>query len=195
MRYKKNERFIPPQAGSVNKDYQFKGGISMYEHEKYLVGVYETEQEVLQSVENLKRQGYTSEDILIIGKNKEKVNEINDVLGTTTENSAIAGAATGGAVGGLLGLLAVVGALAIPGIGPLVAAGPIAASLTGAAAGAGLGGLTGALMGIGITEEEADHYEGLVKEGKFLVVVERPENRHGEGRLVETSEKDTAETI
>jgi len=159
----------------------------MYEHEKHLVGVYETEHEVIQAVEDLKRQGYASEDISVIGKNKDDVNEINDATGTTTEKSAMAGAATGGALGGVLGLLAGVGALAIPGIGPFVAAGPIAATLTGAAAGAGVGGLAGALIGLGIPEEEAERYEDLVKEGKFLVVVERRENRIGEGQPVDTS--------
>ncbi|WP_342043844.1 general stress protein [Bacillus sp. OTU2372] len=158
----------------------------MYEHEKHLVGVYETEDEVIEAVENLKRQGYASEDISVIGKNKDDVNDINDATGTT-EKSALTGAATGGALGGVLGLLAGVGALAIPGIGPFVAAGPIAATLTGAAAGAGVGGLAGALIGLGIPKEEADRYEDLVKEGKFLVVVERREKRIGEGQPVDRS--------
>ncbi|WP_286231600.1 general stress protein [Neobacillus mesonae] len=158
----------------------------MYEHEKHLVGVYDTEQAVIQAVEDFKRQGYASDDISVIGKDKDVVNDINDTTGTTTEKSAITGAATGGALGGILGLLAGVGALAIPGIGPIVAAGPIAATLTGAAAGAGVGGLAGVLIGLGIPEEEADRYEGYVKEGKFLVVVNRRQNRLGEGQGVDT---------
>src|SRR3954467_10784515 len=169
----------------------------MDEHEKYLVGVYNTEDEVIKAVENLKRQGYASDDISVIGKNKDDVNKINDVTGTTTEKSTMTGAAKGGAVGGLLGLLVGVGALAIPGIGPFVAAGPIAAALTGAAAGAGIGGLAGALVGIGIPEEEANRYEDLVKEGKYLVVVERRKNRLKEGQLVDTTstQQDLGETI
>src|SRR3954451_19831411 len=159
----------------------------MDEHEKHLVGVYDTEQEVIQAVEDLKRQGYASEDISVIGKNKDVVKDINDTTGTTTEKSGLTGAATGGALGGLVGLLVGVGALAIPGIGPIVAAGPLAASLTGAAAGAGVGGLAGVLIGLGIPEEEADHYEGYVKEGKFLVVAERRQNRRREGQRVDTS--------
>ncbi|WP_160718743.1 general stress protein [Bacillus sp. USDA818B3_A] len=168
----------------------------MNEHEKHLVGVYDTENEVIQAVEDLKRQGYAAEDISVIGKNKDEVHEINDATGTT-EKGALTGAATGGAVGGLLGLLAGVGALAIPGIGPLVAAGPIAATLTGAAAGAGVGGLAGALIGLGIPEEEADRYEGYVNEGKFLVVVERRENLIRDGRTTDTSvnHNDTTGTI
>ncbi|MFL6555971.1 MAG: general stress protein, partial [Bacillus sp. (in: firmicutes)] len=135
----------------------------MDEHEKHLVGVYDTEQEVIEAVEDLKRQGYASEDISVIGKNKDVVKDINDTTGTTTEKSTLTGAATGGALGGLVGLLVGVGALAIPGIGPIIAAGPLAASLTGAAAGAGVGGLAGVLIGLGIPEEEADRYEGFVK--------------------------------
>ncbi|MFZ7942825.1 general stress protein [Neobacillus sp. 19] len=152
----------------------------MHTHEKHLVGVYDTESEVIQAVENLKRQGYAAEDISVIGKNKEQVHEINEATSTKTEEGLVAGAATGGALGGLVGLLAGVGALAIPGVGPFIAAGPIAATLTGAAVGAGAGGLAGALIGMGLPEEEAHRYEGLVNEGKFIVVVERRENHVGD---------------
>ncbi|WP_121610072.1 general stress protein [Mesobacillus foraminis] len=147
------------------------------EHEKHIVGVYDNEQEAISAVEDLKRQGYAAEDISVIGRNNEEVEEINDATGTKTEEGLAAGAATGGILGGLTGLLAGIGALAIPGIGPIVAAGPIAATLTGAAVGAGAGGLAGALIGMGIPEEDADRYEGYVKEGKILVVVERREDR------------------
>ncbi|WP_084820318.1 general stress protein [Mesobacillus campisalis] len=146
------------------------------EHEKHLVGIYDDEREAIDAVEDLKRQGYRAEDISVIGKNKEEVAEINDETGTKAGEGAAAGAATGGILGGLTGLLAGIGALAIPGIGPIVAAGPIAATLTGAAAGAGIGGLAGALIGMGIPEEDAERYEGYVKEGKILVVVERRDN-------------------
>ncbi|RSD26913.1 general stress protein [Mesobacillus subterraneus] len=151
----------------------------MFEHEKHLVGVYDNERDAIQAVEDLKRQGYSTEDISVIGKNEDEVDEVNEATGTKTEEGLAAGAATGGILGGLTGLLAGIGALAIPGIGPIVAAGPIAATLTGAAVGAGAGGLAGALIGMGIPEEEADRYEGYVKEGKILVVVERDENRVG----------------
>jgi hypothetical protein len=155
----------------------------MYTHEKHLVGVYDTEHEAIQAVEDLKRRGYASEDISVIGANNEKVNQINEATGTKTEEDLMTGAATGGAVGGLVGLLAGVGALAIPGFGPLIAAGPIAATLTGAAVGAGVGGLAGALIGMGLPEEDANRYEGYVKEGKYLVVVDRREDRVGDGPL------------
>ena len=155
----------------------------MYEHEKHLVGVYDTEHEAIKAVEDLKRQGYAAEDISVIGANNDKVHEINDATGTKTEDDLLAGAATGGALGGLVGLLAGVGALAIPGIGPFVAAGPIAATLTGAAVGAGVGGLAGALVGMGFEEDDADRYEGYVKDGKILVLVERRITSVGDGQL------------
>ncbi|MBT2679787.1 general stress protein [Bacillus sp. ISL-35] len=151
----------------------------MFEHEKHLVGVYDNEQDAIQAVEDLKRQGYNTDDISVISKNDEEVDHVNEATGTKTEEGLAAGAATGGILGGLTGLLAGIGALAIPGIGPIVAAGPIAATLTGAAVGAGAGGLAGALIGMGIPEDEAERYEGYVKEGKILVVVERDENRVG----------------
>ena len=151
----------------------------MFEHEKHLVGVYDNEQDAIQAVEDLKRQGYSTDDISVISKNEDEVHDVNDATGTKTEEGLAAGAATGGVLGGLTGLLAGIGALAIPGIGPIVAAGPIAATLTGAAVGAGAGGLAGALIGMGIPEDEAERYEGYVKEGKILVVVEREENRVG----------------
>jgi len=82
-----------------------------------------------------------------------------------------AGATSGAVIGGGLGWLAGIGALAIPGLGPLIAAGPIVAALAGAGAGGVLGGLTGALVGMGIPEYEAKRYEGRVKEGGILLSV------------------------
>jgi uncharacterized membrane protein len=164
------------------------------EHEKHLVGVYNNEREAIQAVEDLKRQGYATEDISVIGKNEDEVDYVNEATGTKTEEGLAAGAATGGILGGLTGLLAGIGALAIPGIGPIVAAGPIAATLTGAAVGAGAGGLAGALIGMGIPEDEADRYEGYVKEGKILVVVDRDENRVGLNDQLDTTVRDTTTT-
>ncbi|WP_234969284.1 general stress protein [Bacillus massilinigeriensis] len=155
--------------------------LKMNEHEKHLVGVYNNERDAIDAIEDLKRQGYSTEDISVIGRNDDDVEDINDATGTKTEEGLAAGAAAGGALGGIAGLLAGIGALAIPGIGPIVAAGPIAATLTGAAVGAGAGGLAGALIGMGIPEEEADRYEGYVKEGKILVVVERRDDLRGRG--------------
>lgn len=143
---------------------------------KHIVGAYDTEQEAIQAVEKLRAEGYRPEDISVISKNQEDVDAVTEETGTKTEEGLAAGAATGGVLGGLTGLLAGVGALAIPGIGPIVAAGPIAATLTGAAVGAGAGGIAGALIGMGIPEEEAHRYEADVKSGKILVLVD-PETK------------------
>jgi hypothetical protein len=90
---------------------------------------------------------------------------------TKAPEGATAGAAAGGAVGGTLGLLSGLGALAIPGIGPLIAAGPIVATLAGLGAGGAIGGLIGALSGMGIPEYEAKRYEGRVNKGGVLLSV------------------------
>ncbi|MDE0584703.1 general stress protein, partial [Planococcus sp. A6] len=103
-----------------------------------VVGAYGTEMEAVEVIEDLQRQGYRDEDISVLSKDKGDVERVTEETGTQAGEGAAAGAATGGALGGLGGVLAGLGALAIPGIGPIVAAGPIAAGLTGAAAGAGV---------------------------------------------------------
>ena len=90
---------------------------------------------------------------------------------TKAPEGTAAGAGVGAVVGGTLGLLAGIGALAIPGVGPLIAAGPIMGALAGVGAGGAVGGLVGALVGMGIPEYEAKRYEGRVKEGGILVSV------------------------
>ncbi|PLR77367.1 hypothetical protein CU633_11280 [Bacillus sp. V3-13] len=144
----------------------------MVNHNKRVIGSYESELEAIQAVEKLKADGYRAEDISVISKNRDDIETVNEETGTKTGKGLAAGAATGGVLGGLTGLLVGIGALAIPGIGPLVAAGPIAAALTGAAVGAGAGGLAGALIGMGIPEDEARQYEDEVKTGRILVLVD-----------------------
>lgn len=90
---------------------------------------------------------------------------------TKAPEGAVAGAGTGGALGGALGWVIGIGALAIPGVGPFIAAGPIMALLAGAAVGATVGGITGALIGMGIPEIEAKRYEGKIKAGNILISV------------------------
>src|SRR5207253_7708384 len=92
---------------------------------------------------------------------------------TKAPEGTTAGVATGGAIGGTLGLLAGIGALAIPGVGPFIAAGPIMAALAGLGVGGAVGGLIGALVGMGIPEYEAKRYEGRIKEGGVLLSVHR----------------------
>ena len=148
----------------------------MDNHKKKIVGIYDTEQEAILAVEDLKKQGYDTDDISVISRNREDVDYITEETGTKAGKGAATGAAAGGTIGGVTGLLAGVGALAIPGIGPIIAAGPIVAALTGAAAGAGVGGLSGALIGMGIPEDEAMHYDESVRDGKILVLVDEKDD-------------------
>ena len=97
--------------------------------------------------------------------------DIGTVKNTKAPEGAAAGASTGAVIGGTLGLLAGIGLLAIPGVGPLIAAGPIMASLAGLGIGGAVGGFTGALIGMGIPEYEAKKYEGRLKKGGILFSV------------------------
>lgn len=137
-----------------------------------VIGSYHNEEDAITEIEALKRQGFRSEDISVISKNKDETRHVTEETGTHAGEGAASGALTGGAFGGLGGVLAGLGSLAIPGIGPIVAAGPIVAGLTGAAAGAGVGGLAGALIGAGIPEHEAKEYETHVNDGRILVLVD-----------------------
>ncbi|KKB37145.1 general stress protein [Bacillus thermotolerans] len=158
--------------------------------DKKIVGVYDTQDEAVEAIEDLKREGYNTDEISIITKNRDEAEYVEDTTDTKAEEGAGAGAATGGVLGGLAGVAAGAGALAIPGIGPVVAAGPIVAGLTGAAAGAGVGGLTGALIGLGIPEDQAEEYSNYVKEGKILVLVDREARVvQGDDRVVEGSDR------
>jgi len=104
-------------------------------------------------------------------QDSESTEEFAHQKNTKAPEGTTAGAATGGVVGGTLGLLAGIGALAIPGAGPFIAAGPIMATLAGVGVGGAVGGLIGALVGLGIPEYEAKRYEGMIKEGGVLLSV------------------------
>ncbi len=148
-----------------------------------VIGSYHDEEEAIKEIEGLKRQGYRSEDISVISKNQEETRHVIEETGTHAGEGAVSGALTGSAFGGLGGALAGLGSIAIPGIGPIVAAGPIVAGLTGAAAGAGVGGLAGALIGAGIPEHEAKEYETQVNAGRILVLVDDDSTEVPNGRL------------
>ena len=139
---------------------------------KKIVGVFQTEHEAVSAINALKAQGIHSDNISIIGKNNKNVDNITTETNAKVTEGVAVGAATGGIVGGVTGLLAGLGALVIPGIGPILAAGPIVAALTGAAVGAGAGGLVGGLVGLGIPEDEAKEYDSYVNDGKILVLVD-----------------------
>lgn len=139
-----------------------------------VVGVFNTVEQARRAVEDLKAGGYAPENISLVAKDSSKVEYLAETTDAVADNTA-AGAVTGGLIGGLGGLLLGLGALAIPGLGPIVAAGPLAATLTGAAAGGLTGGLVGALTGIGVTEDEAIAYERNFNDGNVLVLVDSDE--------------------
>ena len=122
-------------------------------------------------MDQLKAADFSNNDISVLFPDKTGTRDFAHEQHTKAPEGAAAGAGTGGVLGGALGWLVGIGALAIPGLGPFIAAGPIMAALSGAAAGAALGGLTGALIGMGIPEYEAKRYEGKIKEGNILISV------------------------
>jgi hypothetical protein len=122
-------------------------------------------------VERMKNAGFSNNDISVLFPDKSSTKEFAHEKNTKAPEGAVTGVATGGVVGGALGWLVGIGALAIPGVGPLIAAGPIVAALSGAAVGGTVGGIAGALIGMGIPEYEAKRYEGRVKGGNVLISV------------------------
>ena len=122
-------------------------------------------------VDQLDDAGFTTNDISVLFPDKSGTKDFAHERNTKAPEGAIGGAGIGGVVGGTLGLLAGIGLLAIPGLGPFIAAGPIMASLSGIAAGATVGGVAGALVGMGIPEIEAKRFEGKIKGGNVLVAV------------------------
>lgn len=122
-------------------------------------------------VQQLKTAGFASSDISVLMNDRTGTKDFAIDNETKAPEGAATGAGAGMAVGGILGWLAGIGTLAIPGVGPLIAAGPIMAALSGAAVGGTLGGITGALVGLGIPEFEAKRYEGKLKEGAALISV------------------------
>lgn len=122
-------------------------------------------------VNQLKAAQFSNNDISVLFPDKDTTRDFAHEKNTKAPEGAIAGAGTGGVVGGALGWIVGIGALAIPGVGPFIAAGPILAALSGAAIGAAAGGIAGGLIGLGIPELEAKRYEGKVKEGNILLSV------------------------
>lgn len=122
-------------------------------------------------VGRLKNKGFSDSDISVLFPDKSSTRDFAHEKNTKAPEGATVGAGAGGVVGGTLGLLAGIGLLAIPGVGPFIAAGPIMAALSGTAVGATVGGIAGALIGMGIPELEAKRYEGKVKDGNILISV------------------------
>jgi hypothetical protein len=134
-------------------------------------GIFHTELQAERCVTDLLAAGFRNDDISVLIPNNRGSKDFGVEKHTKAPEGTTTGVTAGGAIGGTLGFLAAVGVLAIPGIGPIVAAGPIMAILAGLGLGGTLGGLAGALVGMGMPEYEAKRYEGHVKTGGVLMSV------------------------
>jgi hypothetical protein len=134
-------------------------------------GIYATPSTAEAAVDHLLANGFTNSAISVLLPDDESTRAFAHEKATKAPEGTATGVATGGVIGGTLGLLAGIGALAIPGVGPLIAAGPIMATIAGVGAGGAVGGIVGALVGMGIPEYEAKRYEGAVKDGGTLLSV------------------------
>lgn len=134
-------------------------------------GLYGSRNQVEMAIDQLRDAGFRATDISVLLPDNLGTKDLAHEKHSKAPEGVAAGATTGAAVGGALGWLAGIGALAIPGLGPLLAAGPLLGLLSGVGVGATVGGLTGALIGLGIPEYEAKRYEGLIKNGGILLSV------------------------
>jgi uncharacterized protein YjbJ (UPF0337 family) len=149
---------------------------------KRSVGTFSTRNEAEHALTQLREAGFDMDDVSILVKNDDNEPdeiagaEVKDTVGNQADKGAATGAVTGGTIGGVTGLLVGIGALAIPGIGPVMTAGAvgtaIATALSGGAIGAAAGGLVGALVGLGIPKERAEVYDGVLRQGGYVVVVD-----------------------
>ena len=136
-----------------------------------VLAIVETKGQLEAAVAQLRSRGFPESAISVLMPGTSGSRDFAHEQHSKAPEGAIAGVGAGGVLGGTLGLLAGLGALAIPGAGPLLAAGPIMAALSGAAAGATVGGVAGALAGLGIPEVEAKRYEGKIRGGNILIAV------------------------
>jgi hypothetical protein len=157
-------------------------------------GIYPSYEAVERAVDALRVAGFRGTDISVLFPENIGTKDFAHVKGTKAPEGATTGGGTGAVVGGTLGWLTGIGALAIPGLGPFIAAGPIMAALAGAAAGGAIGGITGALIGMGIPEYEAKRYQGRVTKGGILLSV-HSDNSDWAKRAKEILERTGAEDI
>ena len=134
-------------------------------------GIYRSTIDAERAADTLMSAGFANQDISVLMPDTQSTREFAHEKNTKAPEGTTTGAVSGGAIGGTLGLLAGIGALAIPGLGPFIAAGPIMGTLAGLGAGGAVGGLVGALVGMGIPEYEAKRYEGRVTDGGVLLSV------------------------
>lgn len=145
-------------------------------------------------VRDLQTAGFANSDISILASDTHGTRDFGHSKASKAPEGAAAGAVAGGVTGGLVGLLAGIGTLAIPGLGALIAAGPILAALSGAAAGAATGGTVGGLIGLGIPEYEAKRYEAKLGAGDYLIATHVIDGDQ-EDRVEEIYKRNDAEDI
>jgi hypothetical protein len=143
----------------------------MTSHNIAVFGIYHSPNATERAVDHLLGAGFSHSDISVLLPDDDSIRSWTHEKGTKAPEGATTGVAAGGVIGGTLGLLAGVGALAIPGVGPLIAAGPIMAALAGLGVGGAFGGIAGALVGMGIPEYEAKRLVGEVRDGGILLSV------------------------
>jgi hypothetical protein len=136
-----------------------------------------SEEQAISIANMLKAEGFSNNDIAVLFPDRSGTRDFAHEQHTKAPEGAATGAVAGGVLVGALGWLVGIGSLAIPGVGPLIAAGPILAALTGAAAGGAVGGLAGGLIGLGIPEYEAKRYEGAVRNGNILISVHTEDSK------------------
>lgn len=134
-------------------------------------GIYPDQLTAEDAVDTLKDSGYRSTDISVLFPDNQGTKDFAHERHTKAPEGAVTGGSSGAIIGGALGWLAGIGALAIPGVGPFIAAGPLMGMLGGIGVGTAIGGLTGALLGLGIPEYEARRYEGRIRHGGILLSV------------------------
>jgi hypothetical protein len=134
-------------------------------------GIYHNEESVRTGIKSLESAGFRTTDISVLVPQNVGTKDFAHEKASKAPEGAATGGGSGAVVGGVLGWLAGIGTIAIPGIGPFIAAGPILAALAGMGVGSVTGGLVGALVGAGIPEYEAKRYEGMINKGGFLVSV------------------------
>ena len=136
-----------------------------------------SEEQATRIVNQLKEAGFSNDDVSVLLPDRAGSRDFAHEHHTKAPEGAAAGAVAGGVMAGVFGWLMGIGTLAIPGVGPLIAAGPIMAALSGVAAGGAVGGLAGGLIGLGIPEYEAKQYEGKVKNGNILISVHTEDSK------------------
>ena len=161
---------------------------------KAVFGIAKSEEQAIAIANMLKAEGFSNNDISVLLPDSQSSKEFAHEKNTKAPEGTTTGATAGGVVGGTLGVLAGIGTLAIPGLGPFIAAGPIMAGLAGMGVGGAVGGLIGALVGMGIPEYEAKRYEGAIKNGNILISVHTEDSKERD-RAKKTFERAKAEDI